>query len=286
MKRKKNLLVIVGLLGIFSCAFMLTDIGCQPVMAEAKAVDFLMAEADSRNYSTEEIQDMPLQVVCYAKNEIYARHGRKFISRELTDYFDAQSWYQGTVEAADFSETVLNDFEKANISLLNEREHELSAGGYALDAEGYDISVVSEYLKNHSEGNAYTENTALWASEGLAYFENTFYRITLPADLNWNYEASGDDAVVFYYRPARSSGYDGTFLTITAFDWGDDEYSEWPDWRIAGLDAEKKYVASLPTDVRFDGSDSTQAEEYKRLQDFAQHCSQDDSNSIFTVLNP
>ncbi len=57
-----------------------------------------------------------------ARNEIYARHGRIFDSVDLRDYFESQSWYNGTIEPADFSESVLNEYEKANIKLIQSLE--------------------------------------------------------------------------------------------------------------------------------------------------------------------
>ena len=58
----------------------------------------------------------------YARNEIYARHGRKFTDKKLQDYFDNQSWYEGTVEPEDFDESVLSKVEKKNIKLLKKYE--------------------------------------------------------------------------------------------------------------------------------------------------------------------
>ena len=53
-----------------------------------------------------------------AINEIYARHHRKFVLQEVQDYFNGKSWYSGTIEAADFDPTVLNQCENENIALM------------------------------------------------------------------------------------------------------------------------------------------------------------------------
>lgn len=53
-----------------------------------------------------------------AKNEIYARHGRKFANIELQKYFKSKSWYHGTIEPDKFKEKVFNKIEKKNIKLL------------------------------------------------------------------------------------------------------------------------------------------------------------------------
>ena len=48
------------------------------------------------------------------KNEIYAKHGRMFRSEELTNYFEEQVWYLGTVSPDSFSDSVFNSYESAN----------------------------------------------------------------------------------------------------------------------------------------------------------------------------
>ena len=60
-----------------------------------------------------------------ARNEIYARHGRRFKDPALQRYFDSLSWYNGTIEPSDFNDNVFNSYERANCSLIidYEREH-------------------------------------------------------------------------------------------------------------------------------------------------------------------
>ena len=92
----------------------------------------------------EEISQMPVQVVCYAKNEIYARNGRTFDSAELQNYFSQQYWYVSIYSPADFPEEMLNVYETSNVALLTQRENEL--GGYALDSGAYDYGPVYQYI--------------------------------------------------------------------------------------------------------------------------------------------
>ena len=44
-----------------------------------------------------------------AKNEIYARHGRKFASEDLQLYFSEMEWYHGTIEPDAFDPSVFNE---------------------------------------------------------------------------------------------------------------------------------------------------------------------------------
>lgn len=53
-----------------------------------------------------------------ARNEIYARHGRKFKNNYLQCYFNRCTWYEGTIEPDQFSEDDLSQIERDNLKLL------------------------------------------------------------------------------------------------------------------------------------------------------------------------
>jgi len=76
----------------------------------------LITKADLEGFTADECKK--------ARNEIYARHGRKFADAALQEYFNSCAWYEGTVEPDDFSEDVLSDIEKANRDLIVEFEKE------------------------------------------------------------------------------------------------------------------------------------------------------------------
>ena len=53
-----------------------------------------------------------------ARNEIYARHGRIFQNEFLNNHFRACDWYRPTKTADEFSESVFNEYERANRNLI------------------------------------------------------------------------------------------------------------------------------------------------------------------------
>jgi hypothetical protein len=95
--------------------------------------DYILPTSDREKLTSSDIEDLSLQELNYAKNEIYARHGRKFASKELQNYFNSKSWYNGTIEPEDFSESLLSKVESANAKLLKDREYSLNSNGYPLD---------------------------------------------------------------------------------------------------------------------------------------------------------
>lgn len=85
---------------------------------ESSADEFIFADSDSRYLTAAEIQSLDSYSIRLAKNEIYARYGRKFQDQELQSYFDSCSWYEGLIEPEDFDESVFNAYEKENIKML------------------------------------------------------------------------------------------------------------------------------------------------------------------------
>lgn len=74
----------------------------------------LLTEADLQGLSSWELK--------IARNEIYARHGRRFNSQELQNYFDSRDWYHGTIDPGSFTDEMLSDIELANVQLLKAAE--------------------------------------------------------------------------------------------------------------------------------------------------------------------
>lgn len=83
---------------------------------------FLLPESNSRYLTQEDLAGLSTDMLRLARNEIYARHGRIFDSPDLAEYFEHQPWYQGTIPGDQFSESVLNQWERANLELILQEE--------------------------------------------------------------------------------------------------------------------------------------------------------------------
>lgn len=98
---------------------------------------FILPESAMMYLTEADLSDLTLKGLCYAKNEIYARYGRKFKSQELNQYFTKQSWYNGIYEPNESTDAQIvkkmNEFENYNKDLLWKLEQEM--GTYQLDAE-------------------------------------------------------------------------------------------------------------------------------------------------------
>ena len=82
---------------------------------------YILPESSSRNYSYEELNQLDDYTLQMAINEIYARHGRRFSTPSMQEYFDNKTWYNGTIapEAFDGNEgAYFNGYESANRELM------------------------------------------------------------------------------------------------------------------------------------------------------------------------
>ncbi len=88
--------------------------------------DYILPTSNVEYLTREDIEHLTPEQCRFARNEIYARNGRRFLTEDLQYYFDAKDWYEGTIEAEDFNDqTMLNEYEKANATLILEYEKEM-----------------------------------------------------------------------------------------------------------------------------------------------------------------
>lgn len=104
-------------------AYTLYADACQAAAAQS---GYVLPGSDSRYLREDDLRGLTAEECRLARNEIFARHGRRFEDPALQAYFDACSWYAGTVAAEDFDESVFNEYEAANVAFI--REYETAMG--------------------------------------------------------------------------------------------------------------------------------------------------------------
>lgn len=87
--------------------------------------EYILENSDTKYLTRDDLEWLTADDCRLARNELYARHGRKFDDESLQSYFDSCSWYEGTIEAKDFQESMLSDIEIANRDLIVEYENEM-----------------------------------------------------------------------------------------------------------------------------------------------------------------
>ena len=86
--------------------------------------EYILPGSDRRIITESELDGLTKEEVKLARNEIYARHGRKFDDEALTAYFSQFDWYYPSIEPEDFQESMLNSYEVTNRDIIVQYEEE------------------------------------------------------------------------------------------------------------------------------------------------------------------
>ena len=89
---------------------------------------FIVPGLDNHYITGAELDALTLKGVSYAKNELYAKYGRKFVSPELIEYMGTKTWYTGKYEPGSRDSEIvgwMNAYERHNLDELVARENAL-----------------------------------------------------------------------------------------------------------------------------------------------------------------
>lgn len=90
--------------------------------SKASQGSYILPDSATHKYTSSELSAYSNWELYLARNEIYARHGRLFKNRDLQEYFNSQSWYNGTISPDNFNDSVLNSTEAANVDTIRSVE--------------------------------------------------------------------------------------------------------------------------------------------------------------------
>ena len=94
--------------------------------------DYIFPESSTGYLTGGDLLEADPSMLRLARNEIYARHGRKFVTERIAGYFNSKSWYQGTIDPETFDaqqDSVFNEYETANIQKIVEWEEKKRSEG-------------------------------------------------------------------------------------------------------------------------------------------------------------
>lgn len=84
--------------------------------------DYILPDSGTRKLTNSDLAGLDADELELARNEIYARAGRRFNTDYIQDYFEDKWWYVGTIAPEDFTEDMLNDVEKYNVNFIRNYE--------------------------------------------------------------------------------------------------------------------------------------------------------------------
>ncbi|MFH1749524.1 MAG: YARHG domain-containing protein [bacterium] len=93
--------------------------------------DYVISDSDTRIISKSELSNLTPWQLKVARNEIYARHGRAFVHKDLQCYLATQSWYQVN---SSYSSSSLTLTENKNIATILNYEKEINSPLLGVDS--------------------------------------------------------------------------------------------------------------------------------------------------------
>ncbi len=84
--------------------------------------DFIIPDSATRFLTNADLNILTTEEIRIARNEIFARHGRIFKSKDMNDYFGKKDWYKPSVPAEQFDNSYLNKIELENLKLITNYE--------------------------------------------------------------------------------------------------------------------------------------------------------------------
>ncbi len=100
-------------------------VGLEDVGRDYEDNGMIIPDSDMRELTERDLEGLDVSELRIARNEIYARHGRKFSDPALQEHFDRMDWYEPLYDASEFNEKALNDYEIHNLDLITKYEKSL-----------------------------------------------------------------------------------------------------------------------------------------------------------------
>lgn len=164
--------------------------------------EYIWPETASEYIAPHRVVDLSPEVRRLARNEIFARHGRMFVSDDLQAYFGARDWYEPVP-----GEPELSEVEAANVRLIHAIERGPATNG----------RPFAEIISRDVDGYSATRNLSVEFMEGFGREDRlSTNRIRASGAAIRIDDAHGRLASALNMRE-RGLGEGGEGMTITAF---------------------------------------------------------------------
>ena len=143
--------------------------------ASTRNADYLISYSSNYKLSYADISGLSKYELSLARNEIYARHGYIFKTKQYKDYFSAKWWYKPNKY---FSERWLSSTENYNIAFLLKAEKNYNSNNYY--NSNYIIPDSSYRKLTYSELTYYTKaqlalaRNEIYARHGYCFKEKQY----------------------------------------------------------------------------------------------------------------
>lgn len=192
---------------------------------------YILPDSDKTRLSYNDLAQLSESELELAQNEIYARHGKKFSTDYIQEYFDNQSWYNGTIEPEDFNNNTLSKIEQDNIDMI-------------------------EDYKDSLRGATSDSNRISFGD----------FSLVLPD--GWGYDKSTN---LLYEKYNHDLGYSGFLISISSTNVNPEDHFYSCPYHVLGEKDGKYYVAVEPNGIEYNYQDETARQKYETARDQIPH---------------
>lgn len=157
----------------------------------AKKTSGYMLDSEYETLADEQVKYIPKDILRYARNEIYARHGYIFETSDMKTFFENKEWYTPTISKSAWNDnTNLSVIERSNVALITKYENDTMTqealsltekNGVTVASDGdFSIELPSEWNSGNffvmksqdAEGVSYqfiSRNNFMYGSGGMVF---------------------------------------------------------------------------------------------------------------------
>ena len=213
-----------------------------PVISE-----YILPDSSTRVLSADELYGLTAEQLRIARNEIYARHGRRFNSADLQAWFDSKSWYTGTIAPEAFDQNILSSIELLNLDLIQKVENGTVVPQPPVNPENIMIPILggytapaSDFMYPYSSSQLLTQADLdkMWSTDQTAMHNASQMAINeIFARYGFPFGTGSDTATQAYQKFTPLAWYQSVSAICPSLDWYDLLINFMNDYERANIEA-------------------------------------------------
>lgn len=217
------------------------------VTITGKTSGYVFFHSDIEYLTDNDVKYLPADVLKIARNEIYARHGYRFTTSDMKQFFEKKDWYSGVVDAANWNDSqYLNNYERQNVQLISRYEKSgITSQALTLSKNGTETTVTDGYFTITLPA-VWQDNFVVQKFEDAECTEYSFY-----SKNNLKYGAGGHVFTIMRYNTPTTT----------------DDIHFYDNLVSLGNDGSHYYFIGQSTDVQHCYTESALSSEWDRLSD-------------------
>lgn len=184
------------------------------VAVAKKTTGYIFSDSQYELLTDEQVKYIPKDLLRYARNEIYARHGYTFDTSDMKSFFENKDWYTASISKLAWNDnTNLTSIERSNVSLITKYENDSMTHQALTLTQRNGVTIASD-------GDFSIELPSEWSTNKFFVMKYQDAETTSYEFISRNNFLYGSGGTVFIL--VKSNGeYDGTHFMDNVIDFGE-----------------------------------------------------------------